>query len=196
MTIPNAITVGRVLLLPPMLWAFAQGPEWLFLTLFFSALMGDLADGWLARRLGQESTLGQILDPVADKLFYFSLLAALAFRGELPWAALGFLAGSQLLLGLGGLWVRVRTGEWRFVKARPLGAASSTLMSAGLIALVVGLPSLRILLYAGIALSYAAAAEYLRLLCRPAPVARSISSVAAGSKDPGGRGADDAAFES
>ena len=45
----------------------------------------DFADGWLARRLGQTTVVGQILDPVADRLYILAVVVGLALRDIIPW---------------------------------------------------------------------------------------------------------------
>ena len=70
-TIPNILTFIRILAAPGMALVFAifDRPlaDWLALALFVGAAVTDFFDGWLSRRLGQESAIGKMLDPIADK---------------------------------------------------------------------------------------------------------------------------------
>ncbi|HEU0222921.1 MAG TPA: CDP-diacylglycerol--glycerol-3-phosphate 3-phosphatidyltransferase [Paracoccaceae bacterium] len=70
-TLPNALTVARVLAAPLVALAFLlferPAADRLALALFLAAALTDFLDGWLARRLGQFSAFGQMLDPIADK---------------------------------------------------------------------------------------------------------------------------------
>lgn len=70
-TIPNILTVGRILAAPGMalVFAFLDRPtaDWVALILFIVAALTDFFDGWLARRLSQITEIGKMLDPIADK---------------------------------------------------------------------------------------------------------------------------------
>jgi len=81
--LPNALTLSRLALLPPLMLLLAVGgatAAWWALGLFLLASVTDFFDGWLARRLGCASNLGVFLDPLADKVFANVLLVYLAAR--------------------------------------------------------------------------------------------------------------------
>ncbi len=87
-TIPNMLTVGRLLAAPgvPVPFMVLPRPEadlWA-LGIFLAAAVTDFLDGWLARRLGQESRLGAILDPIADKAMVVIALALLLSLHDVP----------------------------------------------------------------------------------------------------------------
>jgi len=85
-TIPNLLSVIRLLLVPVFLW-LVLGPkqdEWALLVLVFSGIT-DYLDGKLARRFNQTSALGAILDPVADRLFILAVVVGLWMRDIIPW---------------------------------------------------------------------------------------------------------------
>lgn len=85
-TIPNLLSVVRLLLVPVFLW-LVLGPkqdEWALLVLVFSGIT-DYLDGNLARRFNQTSALGAILDPVADRLFILAVVVGLWMRDIIPW---------------------------------------------------------------------------------------------------------------
>lgn len=89
LTIPNLLSVLRLLGVPLFLY-LVLGPEYDVLALIVLMVSGitDYLDGMLARTLNQTSKLGQILDPVADRLYIFSVVVALAMRGIIPlWLA-------------------------------------------------------------------------------------------------------------
>jgi CDP-diacylglycerol--glycerol-3-phosphate 3-phosphatidyltransferase len=76
MTLPNKLTLLRIINIPIVLWLFYSDRYGLFLTGFFLGLalsLTDFMDGYLARKLGQISSLGKIIDPIADKLFVLLL---------------------------------------------------------------------------------------------------------------------------
>ncbi|AEE45694.1 CDP-diacylglycerol--glycerol-3-phosphate 3-phosphatidyltransferase [Cellulomonas fimi] len=87
----NALTVVRILLVPFFAWALlADGGHTVTGRLvatgiFVLAAVTDRLDGWLARRSGQITDLGKLLDPIADKLLVGSALVLLSALGDLPW---------------------------------------------------------------------------------------------------------------
>jgi cardiolipin synthase (CMP-forming) len=86
LTLPNALSIARLLGVPLFLW-LVLGPEkdgWALVVLMLSGIT-DYLDGWLARTLNQTSKLGQILDPVADRLYILAVVIGLALRGIIPW---------------------------------------------------------------------------------------------------------------
>jgi cardiolipin synthase (CMP-forming) len=86
LTIPNVISIIRLAGVPLFLWLVLvpEADLWALLVLFVSGV-SDYADGYLARRLHQTSKVGEILDPVADRLYILSTVVGLAVRGIIPW---------------------------------------------------------------------------------------------------------------
>jgi cardiolipin synthase (CMP-forming) len=86
LTIPNVISIIRLAGVPLFLWLILvpEADGWALLVLFVSGV-SDYADGYLARRLNQTSKVGEILDPVADRLYILSTVVGLAVRGIVPW---------------------------------------------------------------------------------------------------------------
>jgi cardiolipin synthase len=85
-TLPNLLSMLRLLGVPLFLW-LVLGPEadgWALVVLAVSGFT-DWLDGYLARRLDQRSTLGEILDPVADRLYILAVVVGLALREIIPW---------------------------------------------------------------------------------------------------------------
>jgi len=82
--IPNLITGLRILLVSPFLWLLLQERYGMALSLFVIAGISDALDGFLAKRFGWTSTLGGILDPIADKLLLMGAVLALGWLNELP----------------------------------------------------------------------------------------------------------------
>ncbi len=98
LTAPNAISFARVLLMPVCAWLLASGRFGLGFLL--TALVGttDWVDGWLARRTGTVSRVGQLLDPLADRLYIFATVLALVVRDGLPlWWALVLIGRDAVL---------------------------------------------------------------------------------------------------
>ncbi len=100
----NQVTVLRIFALPFPCWALLARPpdEVMWVAFFFGTAVGatDFVDGWMARRDGP-TTLGALLDPVADKLFIAMLLLPCVARGECPgWAAGGLFVRELLITSL------------------------------------------------------------------------------------------------
>jgi CDP-diacylglycerol--glycerol-3-phosphate 3-phosphatidyltransferase len=82
----NLLTIARLLLLPPTLAALRRGQRERALLLLGAAMLTDAVDGPIARARGEESALGQILDPIADKLLIdLAAITLTRTRGFPPW---------------------------------------------------------------------------------------------------------------
>ncbi len=102
LTIPNALSILRLAGVPLFLW-LVLGPkaDGLALAVLMVSGITDWLDGYLARRLDQTSQLGQILDPVADRLYILAVVIGLAWRDIIPlWLAVLLPARDLLLWGL------------------------------------------------------------------------------------------------
>jgi cardiolipin synthase len=101
LTIPNLLSFARVLGVPLFLWLIL-GPHddgWAIVLLTISGIT-DYLDGKIARATGQSSRLGQLLDPLADRLYIAATLVGLAIRGIIPWWLVALLLVRDLILGL------------------------------------------------------------------------------------------------
>lgn len=83
-TVPNLLTISRIVLAPVFLVLYARGETSCALVVFAVAAVTDVVDGLAARLLDQRSHLGAFLDPIADKLLAACALVALYTRGLLP----------------------------------------------------------------------------------------------------------------
>ena len=93
MTLPNALTSVRAVLVIPIIGLIAIGDVFAALLVFLAAAATDAVDGPLARRRGGPTALGAALDPLADKVLVVGTLVALALRGIAPaWAVVLILA--------------------------------------------------------------------------------------------------------
>ncbi|UQX90130.1 CDP-alcohol phosphatidyltransferase family protein [Jatrophihabitans telluris] len=98
-TIPNLLSAVRLLGVPLFLWLLL-GPHadgWALLVLAVSGIT-DWADGVLARKLDQQSLLGALLDPLADRLYILATLIGLVLRHVIPWWLAVLVIGRDLVL--------------------------------------------------------------------------------------------------
>jgi len=84
LSIPNLITLGRILLVPIVVWAITSGEMRVAFLLFLAAGISDAVDGFLAKRFHMASELGAYLDPLADKALIVSIYVSLGIAGGLP----------------------------------------------------------------------------------------------------------------
>jgi len=82
--LPNLICIARMILVIPIVWFLVRAEYQIALALVLVAGISDWFDGFLARRFGWISRIGGLLDPLADKLLFISVFAALAWSGFVP----------------------------------------------------------------------------------------------------------------
>jgi len=100
LTIPNLITLGRILLVPIVVWAIVSGAMLAAFLLFVAAGVSDAVDGFLAKRLRQTSELGAYLDPLADKALIVSIYVTLGIIGEIPrWLVILVVSRDIMIIG-------------------------------------------------------------------------------------------------
>lgn len=100
-TIPNVLSLLRLLSVPVFVWLFVSHREEAAVILYGAGAWTDFLDGLLARKLGQVSELGKLLDPLADRVFIVALAVALVARGTLPWVlAVVIIARDVVILSL------------------------------------------------------------------------------------------------
>jgi cardiolipin synthase (CMP-forming) len=123
-TLPNALSLARLAGVPLFLW-LVLGPEQDVLALVVLMVSGftDWLDGFLARRLDQRSSLGEILDPVADRLYILAVVVGLALREVIPWWIAVILPLRDLLLW--GLVPFLRTRGFSALPVHFLGKAAT-----------------------------------------------------------------------
>lgn len=84
MTIPNIITIARLLMVPLLVWFLIEGQFDLAFWTFLLAGVSDAVDGILARKFDMQSLLGAYLDPLADKVLLVSIYVTLGLMLEIP----------------------------------------------------------------------------------------------------------------
>ena len=114
LTIPNAISAARLAGVPVFLW-LVLGPQtatadYWAVALLIVAGLSDWLDGKIARALNQGSRLGEVLDPLADRLYIAATVVALAVRQIIPWWLVAILALRELVVGVALFVLKRRAG--------------------------------------------------------------------------------------
>lgn len=100
MTLPNLITIGRILAVPLIVWLIVQGEYRVALLVVAAAGASDAIDGFIAKRYGLGSELGAYLDPIADKLMLVAIYVALGVRDLMPaWLVIAVVSRDVLIVG-------------------------------------------------------------------------------------------------
>lgn len=170
MSIPNLITLGRIIITPIFLCFYLEGKQTAAMWLLALAAVSDMLDGAVARRFNMVTKLGKALDPVADKLLQLAMLLCLVKTYPAVRLLLALHVLRELCLGTLGLLSFRRHGE--VLAARWYGKLCTAVMYTVLGALLLfpALPEkpveLALLLCGGLVLLclFLYAGEYLRLL--------------------------------
>jgi cardiolipin synthase (CMP-forming) len=100
LTVPNVLSALRLVGVPVFLWAIVTEQDVLALVLLAASGITDWLDGAIARRYGLVSRLGQLLDPVADRLYIASTLLGLAWREIVPWWLVAVLVAREAFMAV------------------------------------------------------------------------------------------------
>ncbi|HTZ92758.1 MAG TPA: CDP-alcohol phosphatidyltransferase family protein [Streptosporangiaceae bacterium] len=126
-TIPNLISVARLLGVPVFLWLVlgvrTAAGDWWAVGLLIASGVSDWLDGKIARALNQQSKLGQMLDPAADRLYIAATIIALAVRAIIPWWLVAVLAARELLMGV--VLARLRREGWPGLQVSFVGKSAT-----------------------------------------------------------------------
>jgi len=133
--LPNALSVARILLVPPSVLSLLAGRFDVTLVCFGCAALSDGLDGWLAKRFGWTSRLGKILDPIADKLLLVSLYLALAVLGLVPVWLMAAVVLRDVVIVLGAMVYRFVIG---YIEGHPTAVSKlNTLVQLVFVLLVI-----------------------------------------------------------
>jgi cardiolipin synthase len=134
LSIPNLITLARILLVPVVVWAITTGEMGIAFALFLAAGISDAVDGFLAKRFHMASELGAYLDPLADKALIMSIYVSLGIAGVIP-ISLVILVVSRDIMIIGAFLL-----AWlvdRPMKVRPLLVSKANTVAQILLATLV-----------------------------------------------------------
>src|ERR1700723_4757014 len=155
MNLPNTLTIVRIFFVPLLVAALVQERvaiwiggvhvtnEWLALAIFLCAAATDLLDGYLARRWRQVTTIGTLLDPIADKMLVSAALISLVQVRVLPgWMAILIIGREFAVSGLRS----IAAAEGYTIKASDLGKTKmfAQVVAISCMLLAVRHPSLRL----------------------------------------------------
>jgi CDP-diacylglycerol--glycerol-3-phosphate 3-phosphatidyltransferase len=160
--LPNALTIGRIVLIPVFVWLITtcdEGRSWPAAIVFGVAGITDQVDGFLARRWHVESSFGKIADPLADRLMIDCAVVLLIHAGRLPWVAL--LIPARDLIALVG--TPIVMGRGYAFQVNLLGKLATWLLYASLAFVMVthkGAAWPLWIFWTGLVLALAALAEY------------------------------------
>jgi cardiolipin synthase len=137
LTVPNVLSFLRIALIPAFVYLIVHRPtSELGLVVFGIVSATDWVDGYVARRTGQVSELGKLLDPVADRLAIAAGLIALVVRGAFPlWAAAPVLLRDLAILAAGAV---VLTRQKIRIDVRFIGKAATFSLMVAIVAVSWG----------------------------------------------------------
>lgn len=145
MNLPNSITTSRIFCVPLLIWLLSpyfplssvSGAQEIFVSVFFLlAFLTDGVDGYLARKRGQITTLGMLLDPLADKLLITAAFIALVQYNPVivkPWIATVVIGREFLVSGLRS----IASSEGFTIAASDLGKLKTVIQIVSVIAAVL-----------------------------------------------------------
>lgn len=137
--IPNALTVSRIILIPAAVCFYVKGYENTALIVYLLAMLTDALDGMIARRRKQITTLGKVLDPLADKLSLLTMMSLFFAEGEIPLWMFALLIVKEISLIVGGA-AAMRHGV--IIQALPIGKAATAVFTVSITARFAGAASL------------------------------------------------------
>lgn len=110
-TVPNILSFLRLIGVPLFLWLILvpHADGWAIVVLALAGI-SDYLDGKIARKWNQISRVGQILDPLADRLYILATLIGLLIRGIIPWWLVAVLVGRDIVMGIVLAVIKKRTG--------------------------------------------------------------------------------------
>ncbi len=172
MNLPNCLTLARIFLVPFVVVVLLTRPTemqtWAIWggSLFLAAALTDLLDGYLARRRKQVTTLGRLLDPIADKLLIASALVSLVQLELAPAWMVAIILGREFAVN--GL-RSIAASEGFAIDVSPLGKGKMALQVAAVVGLILGRAhpgwvrqTAKVLLWAVVLLALVSMAQYFR----------------------------------
>lgn len=142
-TISNILSISRFLLLIPisiLLLLNEESYRWYLFGLMIITFLTDSLDGLIARKFNQATELGKILDPLADKTAVIVVCVILAFQGKLPIWFLSVVVVRDVLILLGGVYVKIVTGK--ILQSNTLGKWTVVVIAFYLVFVIINIQEL------------------------------------------------------
>ena len=174
LNIPNMLTMVRIALLPAVVWRFRRGDSLGALVFYLIAMLTDAFDGVIARKYNQITSLGKLLDPIADKLSLITLLWLFVADGQIPSWVLGLMLAKEATLVVGGI-IALRRGIVSY--ALPIGKVTTVSFILSMVARFLGMKGAAdILLGISVVLSLVALCWYTVVMTRKLTVYNTVST--------------------
>jgi len=158
MNVPNMLTMSRFVLIPLFLFLYLNDQSVAALCTLLVAGLTDFLDGYIARRSGQVTVTGSMLDPLADKLTMLSVIVALLIKGVLPLAAFLVMAFRELVMIIGSAIYYFR--GLKTVPANFFGKATTVIYYLAITLMFLEQPGGVAILWCGIVLSFLTSVIY------------------------------------
>ncbi|MCR2806763.1 CDP-alcohol phosphatidyltransferase family protein [Paenibacillus soyae] len=159
MNLPNLLTALRFLLIPVYIGVFASGHMIPAFLVVVAAGVTDVLDGYIARKFGQVTPAGEMLDPLADKLMLITVIVSLLVSGHISWWAAGAMFLRDLGMIAGGLFAHFR-GK-KNVPANWMGKLTTVLFYFAIMFIFFEAPFAHTYLWVVIAFSFLTSFVYL-----------------------------------
>lgn len=134
--IPNVLTLIRIALLPVVAWRFLEGDSAGALTAYLAAMLTDAVDGFIARKFNQITSLGKLLDPLADKLSLVTLVTLFVADGQIPMWVLCIILAKEAAMIIGGA-IALKQGI--IVYALPIGKITTVAFVLSMVIRFIGM---------------------------------------------------------
>ena len=159
-TISNVITLSRLILLPFIVFFLITQQRYIAFGIMTVSLFSDAVDGFLARKLHQESEAGKVLDPVCDKISLIVIVVTLLILNMIPWWGVIIIILRDILILVGSLFLI--THKSRVFKSNIMGKITGGMLGAVVLAFTINLKTAgEILLYLSIPAIVASFGIYL-----------------------------------
>ncbi|OGS22060.1 MAG: hypothetical protein A2252_02550 [Elusimicrobia bacterium RIFOXYA2_FULL_39_19] len=160
MNIANFITISRIIIVPVFAYfLFLNRHSNIILTLFIICIITDLLDGFLARTLKLQTSLGSTLDPIADKLLVITSFYIFSLQGKTPVWLFVTILGKDIILICGVIIIYTMTHKYR-ISVHFLGKFTVFMQMFTLFAVLIHFPYLRALFVVTGLLTIAATVDY------------------------------------
>ncbi len=133
LTIPNLLSLIRLMLIPAIVILYVKGFHYLSVILIALSALTDVVDGWIARHFHMTSDFGKFLDPLADKLTQIAMLSCLVIRYPRAIVLVIFLVAKEIFQFVYGLIVLKKTNTMN--SARWFGKVNTVVLYAAMILL-------------------------------------------------------------